>query len=346
LLRLPFGNSRPLALLIIFPCQIEKTPVHLYIIGMKTYTNGSWKHIFYESQSSSFGKAGIDMPEREIRIVTDSTADLPEGYAEDNGIAVVPLHVNFPNGDSFLDGIDIQANEFYPMLIASGNRLPKTSTPTKEDFLNAYSQVMEESPDCQIISIHISSGLSSTVNVAETAAREISPDIYTVDSKHISFGTGIQVQEAIRMLKEGFGVRKILDYLHQVSIHTETMFCLNTLEYLVKGGRMGKVTALVGSILSVKPIVHVVDGIYESFDKVRSQKQAIQRMVDRCISLVGNRSPLRYGVIHGAGEAMAEILKSKLEATFGKAVDCFKETGPVIGVHTGPGTLGMTVCHL
>ena len=286
------------------------------------------------------------MPEREIRIVTDSTSDLPEGYAEDNKIAIVPLHVNFPNGDSYLDGVDMQASDFYPMLIASGNRLPKTSTPTKEDFLNAYKRVMEESPDCQIISIHISGGLSSTVNVAEAAAKEVSPDIYTVDSRHISFGMGIQVLEAMRMLKEGAGVKKILDYLHQVSTHTETMFCLNTLEYLVKGGRIGKVSALVGSILNVKPIVHVVDGIYESFDKVRSQKQAIQKMVDRCVHLVGDRLPLRYGVVHGASEAMAETLKSKMESTFGRAADCFKETGPVIGVHTGPGTLGMTVCYL
>jgi DegV family protein with EDD domain len=291
-------------------------------------------------------KVGVYMPEREIRIVTDSTSDLPVGYAEENGIAVVPLHVNFPNGISYLDGVDMQASEFYPMLIASGNRLPKTSTPTKEDFLKAYTQVLEESPDCQIISIHISGGLSSTVSVAETAAREISPDIYTVDSRHISYGTGIQVQEAIRMLKEGAGVKKILDYLQLVSAHTESMFCLNTLEYLYKGGRIGKVSALFGSILNVKPIIHVVDGIYESFDKVRSQKQAIQKMVDRCVQLMGNRKPMRYGVIHGAGEAMAETLRSKMESTFDKATDCFRETGPVIGVHTGPGTLGLGILYL
>jgi len=286
------------------------------------------------------------MTEKEIRIVTDSTADLPDGYAEENRIAVVPLHINFPKGGSYRDGLDLKAQDFYPMLIAAGDDIPKTSTPTKEDFLKTYQQVMLESPDCQILSIHLSGGLSSTISVAETAAREISPDIFPFDSRNISFGMGLQVQEAIRMLKEGAAMKKIIDHLQLVASHTETMFCLNTLEYLYKGGRIGKVTALFGSILNVKPIIHVKDGIYESFDKVRSQRQAIHKMVDRGVHLLGDRKPLRIGVIHGACEAMADTLKAKAEATFGKKLDCFGETGAVIGTHTGPGTLGMTVCHL
>ena len=286
------------------------------------------------------------MPEREIRIVTDSTADLPEGFAEENRVTVVPLHINFPKEGSYRDGVDLKAKDFYPMLLAAGDDLPKTSTPTKEDFLQTYSQIMRESPDCQIISIHISGGLSSTVSVAETAAREVSPDIFPFDSRNISFGMGLQVEEAIRLLKDGAMVRKILDHLQLVASHTETMFCLDTLEYLYKGGRIGKVTALFGSILNVKPIIHVKDGVYESFDKVRSQRQAIQKMVDRGLSLLGDRKPLRSGVIHGACEVMADTLKVKVESAFGKTLDCFQETGAVIGVHTGPGTLGMTVCYL
>jgi DegV family protein with EDD domain len=284
--------------------------------------------------------------EREIRIVTDSTADLPAGFAEANRITVVPLHINFPTGGSYKDGVDLVAKDFYPMLLAAGDDIPKTSTPTKEDFLNTYHEVLQESPDCQIISIHISGGLSSTISVAETAAREISPDIFPFDSRNISFGMGLQVVEALRLLKEGAGVKKILDHLQLVASHTETMFCLNTLEYLHKGGRIGKVTAFFGSVLNIKPIIHVKDGVYEAFDKVRSQRQAIQKMVDRGLSLLGERKPLRTGVIHGACETMADLLKIKVEEAYGKAVDCFEETGAVIGVHTGPGTLGMTVCHL
>ena len=286
------------------------------------------------------------MTQKEIRIVTDSTADLPDGYAEEHRIAVVPLHIHFPKGGSFRDGVDLKAKDFYPMLHAAGDAIPKTSTPTKEDFTRVYQQVMNESPDCQILSIHLSGSLSSTISVAETAARDISPDIFPFDSRNISFGMGLQVQEAMRLLKEGAAIRKILDHLQLVSDHTETMFCLNTLDYLYKGGRIGRVTAFFGSILNVKPIIHVKDGVYESFDKVRSQRQAIQRMIDRGLSLLGDRKPLRIGVIHGACEAMADTLKSRAESAFGRKLDCFGETGAVIGAHTGPGTLGMTVCHL
>ena len=284
--------------------------------------------------------------QREIRFVTDSTADLPPQFVRDNRIAVVPLHIHFPKGGEYLDGVDLSARDFYPLLFSAGDDIPKTSTPTKEDFTNTYQSVMEDSPGCQIISIHISGGLSSTIGVAESAAREISPDIFPFDSRNISFGMGLQVQEAIRLHHEGAGVRKILDHLHLVSTHTETMFCLNTLEYLYKGGRIGKVTAFFGSILNIKPIIHVKDGVYEAFDKVRSQRQAIQKMVDRGSSLLGSRIPLRSGVIHGACEVMADVLRSRVEETYGKNLDCFGETGAVIGTHTGPGTLGMTVCHL
>ena len=286
------------------------------------------------------------MSGREICIVTDSTADLPAGYAEEHGVVVVPLYVTFPKGGSYIDGVDLSAKDFYPMLLAAGDDIPKTSTPTQEDFLHVYQSILEEKPGCQIISIHISGGLSSTVSVAETAGREVSPDIYAFDSRNISYGTGMQVAEAVRLRDEGASVDKILDHLKLVAANTETMFCLNTLEYLEKGGRIGKVTAFIGSILNIKLIIHVKDGVYEAFDKVRSQRQAIQKMVDRGVSLLGGRKPLRTGVIHGAAETMGEMLKTKVEEAYGKAVDCFTETGPVIGVHTGPCTLGMTVCHL
>ena len=286
------------------------------------------------------------MENREIRIVTDSTADLPQSFAQQHRVTVVPLRVNFPEGGDYLDGVELAAKDFYPMLLAAGDAIPKTSTPTKDDFLRTYRNVLEESPDCQIISIHLSGGLSSTISVAETAAREIDAEIYPFDSRNISFGMGLQVVEALRMIAEEAGVKKILDHLALVASHTETMFCLDTLEYLYKGGRIGKVTAFFGSILNIKPIIHVKDGIYESFDKVRSQRQAIDRMLERSLSLLDGRSPLRSAVIHGACGLMADALKAKAEVAFGKALDAFEETGAVIGTHTGPGTLGMTICHL
>ena len=285
------------------------------------------------------------MSEQKIRIVTDSTADLPAGYAEINEIAIVPLHITFPKGGAYLDGVNLKAKDFYKLLIEAGDYVPKTSTPTKSEFVKVYSDILAGDPDCQIISIHLSGSLSATISVAESAAREVSPNIFTFDSRNISFGMGLQVQEAIRLLKESTAVQRILDHLSYVAAHTETMFCLDTLEFLRKGGRIGKVTAFFGSMFNIKPVVHVKDGVYHTFDKVRVQKQAIQKMVDQASKLLDGREPLRAGVIHGACESLADALKTKCEEAFGKAVDCFTETGAVIGTHTGPGTLGMTVCH-
>lgn len=280
-----------------------------------------------------------------IRIVTDSTADLPQWFVDKYNIKVVPLHINFHNA-TFLDGVTLTAKDFYPMLVAAGDNLPKTSTPTLDDFRQVYNQVFEESPDCEILSIHISSGLSSTVNIAESAAKTLGKKVYTFDSLNISFGIGIQVFEAVEQIEQGKSIDQILKHLTLVAQNTETMFCLDTLEYLRKGGRIGKVAAVIGSMLNIKPIIHVKDGVYESFDKVRSQKQAIQKMIDHGAALLEGRIPKRVGVIHGACEEMAKTLKEKAEATYNKAVDTFGETGAVIGTHTGPGTLGLTICHL
>ncbi|MDR1194391.1 MAG: DegV family protein [Peptococcaceae bacterium] len=286
------------------------------------------------------------MTKNAIRIVTDSTADLPRDFAAKHRVTIVPLRIHFPEGANYLDGKELEAKDFYPLLLAAGDRLPKTSTPTQEDFRQAYGEILAENPDCQIISIHLSGALSGTINAAETAAREISPRIYTFDSRNISFGMGLQVMEAVRLIEAGAKAEKVLEYLTLVAAHTETMFCLNTLEYLYKGGRIGKVTALFGSVLNIKPLIHVKDGVYESFGKVRSQRQAIQKMVDHGLKLLSDHTPLRLGVIHGACESLAVILREKVEAAYGKTVDNFAETGAVIGVHTGPGTLGLTLCYL
>jgi DegV family protein with EDD domain len=280
-----------------------------------------------------------------IRIVTDSTADLPNWFVEKNNIKIVPLHINFPDA-SYLDGIELTAKDFYPMLTASGDDLPKTSTPTLADFRQAYQEILDTDPQCEILSIHLSGGLSSTVNIAESAAKTFPENIKVFDSRNISFGMGLQVFEAVEMIENAFSLDHILERLALVAKNTETMFCLDTLEYLRKGGRIGKVTAFVGTMLNLKPIIHVKDGVYESFDKVRSQRQAIQKMLDRGTEVLEGRVPKRLGVIHGACEEMATTLKEKAEETYHKAVDVFTETGAVIGTHTGPGTLGMTICHL
>ena len=277
-----------------------------------------------------------------VKIVTDSTADLPEEFALTNDISIVPLYVNFPN-KTYRDGIDIKPHDFYPMLKECKELLPKTSTPTIEDFKQLYESLLAKGH--QILSIHISSGLSSTVNMAESAAKLVGDTIHVFDSKSISLGIGLQITEAIDLLKSNLPLEKILIQLQEIRERTEVCFSLDTLEYLEKGGRIGKVSALLGHILKIKPVIRVENGIYVPFDKVRNQTQAINSMVSHMLKTLGGKKPRYIAVAHGAAEDAALKLKEAIEQATGMKVSYLQEVGPVIGVHTGPGTLGLAFTY-
>lgn len=279
---------------------------------------------------------------RKIRIVTDSTADLPLDFIKKHEIEVIPLHVNFPHA-SFLDRVTIQPKEFYPMLQRCKDALPKTSTPSIGDFTDLYNSLLKKGYD--ILSIHISSGLSSTSSIAQAAAKRLKGQIHVCDSKSISLGIGLQVQEAVEMVNHNLSFENISKRLEEIKQKTEIFFSLDTLEYLEKGGRIGKVSALLGSVLKIKPVVRVENGIYVPIDKVRNQKQAIQKMINHAAKILGDNLPHHIAVSHGACEETATALKDSVKETFGIDITFFSETGPVIGVHTGPGALGLAFSY-
>lgn len=273
-----------------------------------------------------------------IKIVTDSTSDLPPPFVKENGIHVIPLYVNFDHG-TYRDGVDLTANEFYPLLNKAKENLPKTSTPTRDNFVETYQQILDEG--YEIISLHISSGLSGTYSIACSAAEALDGKIRVFDSKSISLGIGLQVLETVNMVKQGFHMERILCHLEELRQRTEVIFSLDTLEYLQKGGRIGKVSALLGNILNIKPVIRVENGIYVPIDKVRNQSQAIKKIVEHMARILGNRRPHQVAVAHGAAGEAANSLIKLVETTFKTKIVFLQETGPVIGVHTGPGTLGL-----
>lgn len=280
--------------------------------------------------------------ENKIKIVTDSTADLPTEYLKENDITVVPLYVNCP-GKTYQDRVDLQPKDFYPLLEKSKDILPKTSTPSIDDFLKVYQDILHQG--YEILSIHISTGLSSTATMAESAARSFKEKIQIFDSKSISLGIGLQVQSAVEMIKKNLGMETIVEKLTEVRKRTEVLFSLDTLEYLEKGGRIGKVSALLGTILNIKPIVRVENGIYVPADKARNQKQAITKMVEFMRKTLDEKLPEQIAIAHGCAEESAQYLKKLVEDAFGIKITFFQETGPVIGVHTGPGTLGVAFTY-
>ncbi len=240
---------------------------------------------------------------KRIAIVTDSTADLPPQRAQELGITIIPLTINF--------GLAFKA--VYEKLLAEYD---------------------------SIISIHISSGLSGTINAALTAKEMVAGEIHVVDSKSVSLGIGLIVLEAREMVEQGLAANEIVAQLDRVCQNTEVLFTLDTLEYLHKGGRIGKVAAVMGSLLNIKPIVRVVDGIYIPAGKARRQEQALQEIVNQFENLARGRKIKRLVVAHGAAEPAAARLANKLYQVLNQEPEMLMAVGPVIGVHTGPGTVG------
>ena len=275
-----------------------------------------------------------------IAIVTDSTSDLSQIAAGQQGITVIPLFVTH-QGKAYRDGIDITSEAFYPLL-ESSTELPKTSQPTPDQFAELYRGLLEKAKE--VISVHISGGLSSTVAAARTAAEAVAKErIHVVDSEFISYGLAFHAVEAARLAREGRTVQAILDSLTKLRRRTEMLFTLDTMHYLYKGGRIGKVSSLMGSVLGIKPIIRVENGVYVPAGKARSIKLALSSIVEHLSKVYGRQKVLvAYG--HGQGAEYAAMLNDMVKATLNiSGAPLAFEVGPVIGVHTGPGTVGLAV---
>lgn len=274
-----------------------------------------------------------------IALVTDSTADLTKEMQKELNLHVIPLKLRFEE-DEFKDG-EMTAVDFYTRL-ANCTTLPKTSQPSPDDFIRLYQRLLTDHDE--ILSIHLSSGLSGTLNSAYLAKEKLKEKIHIVDSKNISLGTGLMVMEAAQLIREEWAIPQILEKLSAARKKIETLFTLNTLEYLHKGGRIGKVSGLLGSLLKIKPIVRVnEEGIYVPQGIARSQDRALHGIVNAFHGLAKGRKPSTIIVAHGAAEQAGLKLKDALENTFNLKISTFTQVGPVIGVHTGPGTVGAAI---
>ncbi len=276
-----------------------------------------------------------------IAIATDSTADIPPEICKQNNIYVMPLSI--VHGDQiYQDGIDIKSEEFYDLL-ARTDTLPKSSQPSPQDFEQFYHELLQSYD--KIISIHLSSGLSGTVNAAYQAGKNFPNRVDVFDSKSISVGIALQVLEAVEKIQKGWQVEAILGMLTSIRDNVETIFTLDTLEYLQKGGRIGKVSSMVGSFFNVKPIIRVEDGIYVPYGKTRSRGAALTKIASSLQKLAHGRSPKKVAIANGKGAESAQELKKLLVEQFDLDPIIDSSVGPVIGVHTGPGTVGAAVLY-
>ena len=275
------------------------------------------------------------------RIVTDSAADLTPEECETLGIVVVPLRIQFPEG--VVNSEDITRDDFYNRLEAMWPQIPSTTLPSPAMFTDIYHKIAEQ--DKEILSIHISSGLSNTLESATLGAREVQgADIQIVDSMTLSGGQRYQVLSATLAARAGKSKDQILDQLDRIRKSTETIYTLDTMSYLAKGGRIGRVQALAGALLKIKPIIHVdrTDGKYSAVGKERTLARAMEAIASHLAKEFGD-TRLWVSVIHGQAADYADQLAQLLKSEINIAKLEMLRISPVLGVHTGPKIVGTSV---
>jgi DegV family protein with EDD domain len=274
-----------------------------------------------------------------ISIVTDSTAYLPEGFAKRHAIAVVPLHVAV-DGAGRLDGVD-----FGPFELANAlaeHRRVTTSRPTPGEMAAVYREALSSSD--AVVSVHLSRELSGTWEAARLAAEEVGPSqIRVVDSRSTGMGLGFSVLRACAAVAAGHSPAEVEAAASSAARQTRMFFCLETLDHLRRGGRIGTAAALVGTALAVKPLLHMDDGRIVPLEKVRTISRAVGRLVDLAAAAAGD-GPVGLAVHHLAAPERAAELATRLDERLPGSTGCvISEVGAVIGAHTGPGVLGVVV---
>lgn len=275
-----------------------------------------------------------------MQIVTDSATDTQMLQDKDIKVKIVPLKVNLGE-KAYRDGVDISANDFYKVLEES-SVLPITSQPSVGDFAEVYREAAKKDPD--ILSIHISSGLSGTVDSARAAA-DLVPEanITVVDTKTLSAAAGWQVAAAFKAIKAGWSLEKILAKLEEISAAAHSFYSLKELKYLIHGGRISHIKGLVASLLQIKPIIGVdkIAGKYFQVGQARSFKNALNALVDTIGKTLPDIDELKVQIAHAANPDDAELLKEKISSAFNCSWLPSGQMSFVLGAHTGPTMVGM-----
>ncbi len=286
-------------------------------------------------------------PEARVRVITDSTADLPASLAAEHGIRVVPLIVRF--GERFFrDGVDISPREFYDLL-EEGPAHPVSSPPTPGEFLQLYRDL---APAHDLVSVHLSAALSQTWLHARRGLEaggdallarpeEAEPAVVeVVDSRQVSLGLGLLALFAARLAGRRRPAPEIAERIRSMGDRVQVLFVVDTLEYLARGGRIGKARAWMGGLLGIKPILGVAKGEVVPIDRVRGGRAAHPRMLELFRARIDPARPVIAAVAHAKAPVWADRLRALLEEELDVRECLVAEMGPVVGTHAGPGTVG------
>jgi len=274
-----------------------------------------------------------------IKVVTDSTSDLPADVAESLGIEVVPLNVHF-GSDVYKDRVNLMPDTFYDKLI-NGDVLPTTSQPSVGEFIDVYERLGSDADG--IVSVHISEKLSGTMNSARLASQQANADcpIEVVDTFQVSMGVGICAMEVAEVANSGGDMNQVILAARNAVTRSQCFFMLETLEFLQKGGRIGKAQALIGNLLKIKPMLMLQEGEVHPLGRERTRRKGIAKLVDTVEEL----APISgLAVMYSTGPDEAQTLAQNVSKFMIEGREpMMLQIGPVIGTYAGPDTLGIAL---
>ena len=272
---------------------------------------------------------------RKVRVITDSTSDLPASLREQHGIEVVPLTVQF-GGESFRDGVDITPQQFLSRLVAS-DTLPTTSQPSTTQFVDAFGHAIEAGED--VLCVTISADLSGTFNAARLAAEQIGSErVRVLDSRATTMQLGWIAVAAARTAGEGADLAAVAERATEAMGRAHLYAVLQTLDYVYKGGRIGRAQAIVGSALAIKPVLGVIDGVVTPIERVRTWKKALARATELAAT---TGAPTDIAVLHADNLGDAEETAAILRGRHPSANIVVDWAGSTITAYAGPGAIGI-----
>lgn len=278
------------------------------------------------------------MKKPRVSVVTDSTADLPPGMAEELEIQVVPLYIHFGE-EVYKDGVDLTTTQFYEKLLSS-SIMPKTSAPSPDTFRQVYSNLAKKSD--AIISIHISPKLSATSDAARIGSQGINCPVSIIDSESVSTACGLLVMKAAREAATGTELKQIEAIIKGCIPHAYLFGLLDTLEYLHKGGRIGKAQAFLGSLLGVKPILQVIGGDVLPVTRARNRHKGLDHIF-KMLEKYGSISEM--AVVYNTRFDEAESLLSRLSGIVKNKKIHIARFGPILGTYVGPGCIAIALIN-
>ena len=275
---------------------------------------------------------------QKIAVLTDSCSDVPPSLAQELGIRVIALHINYRDV-AYRDRVDI------PMRYTrvSPKKSPKTSTPSPSDVAEAFDEFVAAGVT-HVVVVSISSGLSATHDLFKSVATGY-PNLHVevIDTKNIGLGSGLTAIAVARMVQQGFSFDEVVRGARRYAESTCAFFCVDTLEYLYKGGRIGKVTYSLGSTLDIRPVITCnEEGVYVPIAKAHGRKASLKKALALAKKHVGSASRYRFAVVHGGAEEEARALLEKAKEALPNAEEIlFEQISPALVVHTGPGLIGI-----